>query len=177
MVHLLVGFVSSSSCCHHSILGPGQCDNGLIMWLPVLGTVTPDTNGLMVAKQSHVHHLHYIRNGSWDQNQGSLSGHVEFLRFWRQLGDTCDTWSPTLQLGDVLVMNKVIKNITASPISPYCLIFSVVFTLPLVLTLELNPDKLGNWDLSQIASQKRRQYFNNTQVFKTWIDLSISCHV
>ena len=88
-------------------VGPGQCDNGLIMWLPVLGTVTPDTNGLMVARQSHDHHMTYINNGSWDQHQGSLSGHIELLRFWRQLGDTSDTWSPTLQLGDVLVMNKV----------------------------------------------------------------------
>ena len=29
--------------------GPGDCSNGLIMWLPVLETSHPHSNGMMVA--------------------------------------------------------------------------------------------------------------------------------
>ena len=29
--------------------GPGDCSNGLIMWLPVLEVSHPDSNGMMVA--------------------------------------------------------------------------------------------------------------------------------
>ena len=63
---------------------------------------------MMVARKSHLEHWNYIKNGSWDQHEDSLSGHLEFLKFWRRLGDQCDTLAPTLELGDVLVINKVI---------------------------------------------------------------------
>ena len=77
------------------------------MWLPVLSTSTPDSNGMMVASKSHIQHEQFINNGSWNKHQGSLSGHVELMKFWRRLGDSCPTLYPTLELGDVLVMNKV----------------------------------------------------------------------
>ena len=88
--------------------GPGQCDNGLIMWMPVLETSYPDTNGMMVASKSHLDHEQFIRNGSWERQQtSSMSGQVGLMKFWRQLGEDTSTFSPTLQLGDVLVINKV----------------------------------------------------------------------
>ena len=91
--------------------GPGQCDNGLIMWMPVLETSYPDTNGMMVATASHLDHGEFIRNGSWDRQQtSSMSGQVGLMRYWRHLGEQCDTFSPTLELGDVLVINKVILS-------------------------------------------------------------------
>ena len=77
------------------------------MWLPVMEISRPDCNGMMVARKSHLEHWNYIKNGSWDQHEDSLSGHLEFLKFWRRLGDQCDTLAPTLELGDVLVINKV----------------------------------------------------------------------
>ena len=88
--------------------GPGRCDNGLIMWMPVLETSRPDTNGMMVARGSHRDHTEYIRNGTWDKHQASTSGHVELMRFWRHLGENRGVLAPTLSVGDVLVFSKVI---------------------------------------------------------------------
>ena len=80
---------------------------GLIMWMPVMEISRPETNGMMVARRSHRDHMEYIRNGTWDRHEGSTSGHLEFMRFWRHLGMTSETLAPTLNLGDVLVFSKV----------------------------------------------------------------------
>ena len=87
--------------------GPGQCDNGLIMWIPVLETSRPETNGMKVARRSHRPHMEYISNGTWNRHQASTSGHLEFMRFWRHLGESSEVLAPTLNLGDVLVLSKV----------------------------------------------------------------------
>lgn len=77
------------------------------MWMPVMEISRPKTNGMMVARRSHHDHMEYIRNGTWDRHEGSTSGHLEFMRFWRHLGVTSETLAPTLNLGDVLVFSKV----------------------------------------------------------------------
>ena len=45
----------------YSRIGAGSCDNGLIMWLPVLAPAVPKGNGMLVARASHAKHLEYIR--------------------------------------------------------------------------------------------------------------------
>ena len=88
--------------------GPGSCDNGLVMWTPALEQSVAEANGLMVAPGSH---LHFKNNLSWVQRQAtSMSGQVQLMKLSKHLGETSDKlFSPTLELGDVLIFNKVLK--------------------------------------------------------------------
>ena len=88
--------------------GPGSCDNGLVMWTPGLEQSVAEANGLMVAPGSH---LHFKNNLSWVQQQAtSISGQVQLMKLSKHLGETSDKlFSPTLELGDVLIFNKVLK--------------------------------------------------------------------
>ena len=88
--------------------GPGSCDNGLVMWTPALEQSVAEANGLMVAPGSH---LHFKNNLSWVQQQAtSISGQVQLMKLSKHLGETSDKlFSPTLELGDVLIFNKVLK--------------------------------------------------------------------
>ena len=110
------------------------------MWMPVLETSRPETNGMMVAKRSHRDHMEYIRNGTWDRYQTSTSGHVKFMRFWRYLGGTSEILAPTLQLGDVLVFSKV----SVLHEIPFLNLFSSAqFTRPAETTVGVDHDKPG----------------------------------
>ena len=45
--------------------GTHQCDNGLVMWMPLEETSYPDANGMVVAHGSNKEHLDVIWNGTW----------------------------------------------------------------------------------------------------------------
>ena len=111
------------------------------MWMPVMEASRPDTNGMMVARRSHRDHMEYIRNGTWDRHEGSTSGHLEFMRFWRHLGETSETLAPTLNLGDVLVFSKV--NSFTGKSKFFTSIFSAQFTRPAETTVGGDPGRPG----------------------------------
>lgn len=86
--------------------GDGECDNGLIMWMPLEETSHTRANGMLVSKGSNKPHKEIIQNGSWDASSGRLSGHVELMKFWKRVGESLPRVEPVLDVGDVLVMSK-----------------------------------------------------------------------
>ena len=63
-------------------------------------------NGLILARQSHAQHLEIVRNGSWSRLGSGVQGQLEILALYRHLGETSDHFSPSLEVGDVLIFSK-----------------------------------------------------------------------
>ena len=76
------------------------------MWLPLQWPVSPAGNGLILARQSHAQHLEIVRNGSWSRLGSGVQGQLEILALYRHLGETSDHFSPSLEVGDVLIFSK-----------------------------------------------------------------------
>ena len=76
------------------------------MWLPLERPVSPAGNGMLVAKQSHAHHLEIVNNGSWERFGRGVRGQLEILELYRHLGESSDHFSPQLKVGDVLIFSK-----------------------------------------------------------------------
>ena len=63
--------------------GRGQCDNGLIMWMPVEEPSYPQANGMIVSKGSNIPHERIIENLVVGNGQWDLEKHPAFVaHFW-----------------------------------------------------------------------------------------------
>jgi hypothetical protein len=90
--------------------GGSSCDNGLVMWLPVLEPAVYEANGMVLAKGSHHVHRQLVQNGTWSQYQASVSGQLQVLDLYMRLGRTSEIIKPVLHPGDVLVFDKCLVH-------------------------------------------------------------------
>lgn len=90
--------------------GGHSCNNGLVMWLPVLEAAHYAGNGLILAEGSHRLHEEMVENGTWNSYTSSISGQLQVLNLYKRLGGLGRTIKPTLHPGDVLIFNKCLVH-------------------------------------------------------------------
>jgi len=91
---------------HGVFTGGDSCDNGLVMWMPLKDTSVYEANGMVFAEKSHKLHKEVIRNGTWAKFQSSISGLLQILSFYKNIGETYESVRPTLNVGDVVIFSK-----------------------------------------------------------------------
>ena len=86
--------------------GGGDCDQGLVAWMPVKAVSEYEANGMVVARRSHTLHQEIISNGSWSKYSASNSGQIRLLEFYQQIGETFPLERARLHPGDVVIFSK-----------------------------------------------------------------------
>ena len=86
--------------------GVNSCDNGLIMWMPMLYSSQKSANGMIFARGSHKAHLKAIEDGTWSSYSKSVSGLISLLGLYNTLGESHPLEAPSLDPGDVVVFSK-----------------------------------------------------------------------
>ena len=93
--------------------GGENCDNGLVMWMPIKDTSIYEANGMVFSKQSHILHDELIRNGTWGKIQSKISGLLDILTFYKSIGTSLPQSRPTLSTGDVVIFSKCMVHTTS----------------------------------------------------------------